>query len=201
VSTKEISDYYESTKNSDVRSDLKFSVDLIGDDRVAIDCGCGAGADIKFLRENGFTIYAFDIEDESIALCRNRFTGDDKVFLYQADFGSYIYPSASLVVVDASLFFCRQSEFTEVWGRISNSIAATNGIFCGSFLGPNDTMAGPNYNGEAFWPDVLVFTEENLRNEFEGYEILKWTEHNISGKTAQGVPHNWHIYSVVAKKI
>jgi hypothetical protein len=76
----------------------------------------------------------------------------------------------------------------------------SSGIFCGSFLGHRDTMAGPDYNKDDFWPDVMVFTEADVRKNLTDFEIIKWTEHEVSGETAQGAPHHWHIFSVVAKK-
>jgi len=58
-----------------------------------------------------------------------------------------------------------------------------NGIFCGSFLGPNDTMAGPDYDKAAFWPEVIYFTADEVRKHFIGFDVVKWTEHEMSGKT------------------
>lgn len=51
-----------------------------------------------------------------------------------------------------------------------------------------------------FWPEVNVVTEETLKSKFKGFEIVSWVEHRQSGETAQEVPHNWHIFAVVAKK-
>lgn len=198
MSTKEIKDYYSSTENSDTRADLNYAVTMLGKDRIAIDCGCGAGADIAFLREHDFIVHAFDLEQESILRCRERFKDDGKVFLSQDSFSSFAYPCASLIVADASLFFCPPTEFKDVWLNIEASLMPS-GVFCGSFLGPNDTMAGPDYDKEAFWPEVMVFTEDKLRQHFTGFEVMRWTEHQVSGETAQGVPHRWHIFSVVAK--
>lgn len=177
------------------------AISLIDEERIAIDCGCGAGSDIAFLRKNDFTVYAFDIEDDSILRCKERFKDDCKVSLFQDGFSSFAYPRASLVVADASLFFCPPAEFKDVWKNISKSLMPNKGVFCGSFLGPDDTMVGPDYDKEAFWPEVTVFNEEELRKNFTGYEINKWTEHKVSGETSNGTPHNWHIFSVVAKKI
>jgi SAM-dependent methyltransferase len=201
MSTKEIKEYYDATENSDVRQELIYATTLISNDRIAIDCGCGSGSDIAFLRENDFIVHAFDIEKESIKRCKQRFINDDKVYLSKCDFSTFAYPDASLVVADASLFFCPSDQFNTVWDFISNSLLPKKGIFCGSFLGPNDTMAGASYNKEAFWPEITVFTEEKLQTIFTGYEIHKCIEHELSGKTAQGVPHHWHIFSVVAQKI
>jgi SAM-dependent methyltransferase len=97
MSTREIDEYYNSTENSEVRSDLNYAVSLLAENRIAIDCGCGAGSDIAFLRENDFIVYAFDIEEESIFRCRKRFEGDGKVLLSQDSFSSFVYPLASLI--------------------------------------------------------------------------------------------------------
>lgn len=201
MSTKELRRYYDSTRNSDVRPDLSYAVSLIDSERVAIDCGCGAGSDIAFLRENNFTVYGFDVEEESIRLCKQRFKSDSKVSLFQSSFSDFTYPRASLVVADASLFFCPASEFTVVWHNISESLKSDNGIFCGSFLGPDDTMAGPDFNRDALWPDIMVLTEKEVREHLANYEILNWTEHKLSGETHEGKAHDWHIFSVVAKII
>jgi len=200
MANKNILQYYQTTAQSEVRGDLAYAVSQVGNEKTALDCGCGAGADIAYLRTQGFVVNAFDIEEEAIKQCRNRFDGDNAVILSTASFSSYNYPATSLVVADASLFFCPQSEFDQVWRNIYCSLT-TGGIFCGSFLGPNDTMAGPDYNAEDFWPNDLVFNEDELRNTLSGFELLRFTEHNVTGKTPQGLPHRWHIYAVVAKKI
>lgn len=199
MTTKEIVQYYESTKNRPVRDDLVFAIEALGQERVAIDCGCGAGSDIAFLRKNGFTVYAFDIERESIARCRDRFRGDSEVHLYLDSFTSFAYPSASLIVADAALFFCPRSEFDAVWKKMTHALP-TNGIFCGSFLGPQARMASHGDEKASFWGDVLILTESEIREKLSDFEILKWSEHNFSGETAQGIRHHWHIFSVVAKR-
>lgn len=200
MATEEILKYYADTTNRTVRDDLIFAASLIKNEKVAVDCGCGAGSDIAFLRNEGFTVHAFDIETESIKLCTERFESDEQVFLSRDSFSSYNYPKSALIVADASLFFCLESEFERVWANMINSLEK-DGIFCGSFLGPNDTMAGPDYDKKAFWPHVLVFDEEALRARLSMFEVLRFTEHNVSGENPQGLPHQWHIYSVVVKKI
>lgn len=199
MASEEIEQYYRATAHRDVRADLEFAVDQLVEKTIAVDCGCGAGADIAYLRAKGFIVKAFDSEEEAIKQCKKRFDSDDAVHLSTASFTSFSYPAAALVVAEASLFFCPESEFEQVWHNIESSLIP-GGIFCGSFLGPKDTMAGPNYNGEAFWPTVLVFEEQALRKTLSGLQLLRFTEHNVSGHTPQGLPHQWHIYAVVAIK-
>lgn len=198
--SQEILKYFDATEFRDTRDDLKLAIELVEGPKIAVDCGCGAGSDIAFLRVKGFTVHAFDIESEAIARCQKRFAGDDKVKLSQNSFSTYHYPRASLIVADASLFFCPQDEFKDVWKRINESLLP-NGVFAGSFLGQDDTMAGPGYDREAFWPEVLVTSEEELRSWLTSFEIASFTEHRKSGIAPGGNHHQWHIYSVVARKV
>ena len=197
MSISEKSKYYADTAYSETRPDLMLAASLVGSEKVAIDCGCGSGSDIAYLRDQGFTVHAFDVEEESIKICNERFKDDSQVFLSQDCFSSFNYPKSSLVVADASLFFCPEAEFDFVWNNIHQSLGL-GGIFCASFLGPNDTMASPDFDRDAFWPNVLVFEEDDLRSKLKAFEIIKFTEHNVTGKTSSGTPHQWHIYSVVA---
>jgi len=199
MTSKEISEYYDATAERNIRSDLQQAITLVGEPKIAIDCGCGAGGDIAYLLTNGFVVHAFDIESESIVRCRERFTDEDSVFLSQDGFNTFLYPPASLILADASLFFCPEDEFNEVWCKINKSLTP-GGIFVGSFLGPKDTMADSNYRKDTLWPDVLVFTEGQLRPKFNDFDIVSWTEHELDGKTTQGASHHWHIYSLIAKK-
>lgn len=200
MTTDQIKTYYDSTESSEIRSDLLQAVELVKEPRIAIDCGCGAGADIEFLTKHDFTVYGFDIEYESIKRCKDRFRNNNKVILSRDSFNTFIYPRASLILADASLFFCPTAEFDAVWQKIYESLFV-GGIFCGSFLGPNDTMTSSKYSKENFWSVNKVFSENDVKSLFTNYAIINFTEHNTSGKTVQGDSHNWHIFSVVAIKV
>lgn len=156
---------------------------------MAIDCGCGAGTDIAFLRANGFSVHAFDIEAEAITRYQRRFIGDGKVTLSQDSFSTYHYPRASLIVADASLFFCPEDEFKVVWKKINKALLP-GGVFVGSFLGPKDTMAGTGYDRDAFWPNVLVASEHKVKEWLRPFEVVSFTEHRKSGTETDGGYHH-----------
>ena len=86
-----------------------------------------------------------------------------------------------------------------MWAKIQRSLLPM-GVFVGSFLGPEDTMAGPDYDKPAFWPNVLIANEDRVRLWLEGFEVVSFTEHKTSGQTVDGTHHQWHIFSVVARK-
>ncbi len=204
MATPEIDEYYDATENSRLRADLQQAMDVLSEKnpdkiKVAIDCGCGAGSNIAHLLASGYLVHAFDIEPESVTRCRKRFSGEPKLTLSLDSFRSFSYPSANLILADASLFFCPEKEFDEVWFRMTDALT-TGGIFVGSFLGPRDTMAGPDYQGDAFWPEILTMTEAQLTPIFKKFDIVNWTEHELDGETPQGAPHHWHIFSIIARK-
>jgi SAM-dependent methyltransferase len=192
--------YYDETASRQARDDLKQAAGLVRSIQpaVAIDCGCGAGADIAYLRSAGFEVHAFDIEAEAIARCRERFASDDQVHLTEASFSTFSYPSASLVNADAALSFCPAAEFDDAWHRIVSCLVP-GGIFCGSFVGPEDTQAAPGSHANAFWPEVRAFDEDELRRHFDGFKIERWQEHRLSG-TFQEQAYQWHIFAIVAQK-
>lgn len=60
--------------------------------KVAIDCGCGTGSDIKYLTSQGYKIFGFDINPDSIAICRDRFGDESSVNVVQSSFVSLSIP-------------------------------------------------------------------------------------------------------------
>jgi len=199
VPSEKISEYFDATEKRETREDLKRAINLVRGPKIAIDCGCGAGSDIAFLRANGFQVHAFDVEPEAIQRCEKRFIDDQKVSLTQCSFEAFVYPSASLVVADSSLCFCPEEKFDVVWQKIIDSILP-EGVFAGSFVGCDDTMAGPNYQKDDFWPDVYVTTEGKIKRWFKDFSIESFTEHKSSGSGFDGEAQSWHRYMVVAVK-
>ena len=200
MSNKDVSQYFDATEFRETRDNLVYAVGLLGEPKIAIDCGCGAGADIDFLIRNGYLVHGFDIDEEAISRCRVRFSANDKVVLSQSSFVNFEYPRASLVVADASLFFCPTSNFESVWLEICGCLPR-DGVFCGSFLGKEDTMAKPGDNPAALWPEVTSFEEREVFELFKKFKLLRFRTHKSSGKTPLGVFHEWHIFEVVAQKL
>jgi len=196
----EISKYYDATEGREIRPDLVHALTLAPHPKVAVDCGCGAGADIDYLLREGFVVHGYDNEEEAISRCESRFPTRPDLTLKVDDFCSFDYPSASLVVADASLFFCAKRDFSLAWRKIRECLVP-GGVFCGSFLGPEDTMAGPDYDRAAYWPEICVFDRQEVRSIFDGFTIHRFTEHKTSGKTPDGKKHNWHIFAAIAQKL
>ena len=195
---EQLRQYYQATASAPIRPDLELAATQLLPSKVAIDCGCGAGSNTAYLASMSYTVHAFDIEDEAIQRCRDRFRNNDAVQLSRHSFTSFNYPKASLVLAEASLFFCAKHDFGNVWRSITDCLEP-QGLFCGSFLGPQDTMAIPNHPS-VLWQEVLILEENDIKDWLSDYDILHWTEHEHTGQSSLGEEHHWHIFSVVAKK-
>ena len=196
--TKELQEYYQNSKYGEIRPELKHAISISSGCGIAIDCGCGAGANIGHLISAGFEVCAFDVQKEAVSLCDERYASNSLVSLSVSSFGSYVYPKASLIVADASLFFCPAGEFDQFMEKVQKSLQP-DGVFYGSFLGARDSMASPDYKSEALWGDVLIFSESKIKRELNNFEIHKWVELEVDGFTPTGEVHHWHLFIVVAK--
>jgi len=61
-------------------------------------------------------------------------------------------------------------------------------------------MADPDFNQKALWSKVLVSSEEQVKDCLNGFEIINFTEYRTTGESIGRTMHDWHIFSVVARK-
>lgn len=161
--------------------------------KIAIDCGCGTGSDIEYLKSQNYEVFGFDINPDSIAICRDRFGGESCVNVVQSSFSDFQYVDASLIIANASLFFVAPEQFQSVWSSIDANLAK-GGVFAGDFMGKNDSWAND------FHTPLTTVTKNELLNLFSNFEIIEFTERDEDGQTMVGESKHWHIYSVVAIK-
>lgn len=160
---------------------------------VAIDCGCGAGSDIAYLEQQNYQVYGFDINPDSVAICRDRFGSKSNVEVSQSSFESFNYPRSGIVVANSSLFFADPEQFQNTWKNIDNCLAS-NGVFAGDFMGIKDSWAS-NYRSP-----TTPLTEQQVKSLFANFDIVSFTERDELAKTSLGKMKHWHTFSVLARK-
>ncbi|MBV7261384.1 class I SAM-dependent methyltransferase [Photobacterium sp. WH24] len=160
---------------------------------VAVDCGCGTGSDIEYLEKQGYQVYGFDINPESVAICRDRFAAKALVEISQSSFEVYDYPRSGLVIANSSLFFAEPSNFQSTWENIESSLEA-GGVFAGDFMGINDSWASQ------YRSPTTPLTEEHVKALFTDFDIIRFSERDEDAKTTLGKMKHWHTFSVVAVK-
>lgn len=161
--------------------------------KVATDCGCGAGSDIHYLEQQGFQVYGFDINPESVAICRDRFGSESLVKISESSFESFNYPKSGVVIANSSLFFADPNHFEVTWDRIKCSIEV-GGVFAGDFMGFNDSWA------EKYHSPTTPLSASEVKTMFSEFEIVRFFERDEMAKTSLGKMKHWHTYSVVAVK-
>ncbi len=81
--------YYEKALSRPHSKRTEFAVRLNESNlKVATDCGCGTGSDIQYLEQQGFRVHGFDINPDSVAICRDRFGSKSLVDISESSFES-----------------------------------------------------------------------------------------------------------------
>ncbi|MBU2864744.1 class I SAM-dependent methyltransferase [Reinekea forsetii] len=187
--------YYQKTKKKPHHPRTEKALGFLENQAgLAIDCGCGTGADAYFLANQGLEVIAFDYMEESIELCRERFADTPNVKLTQSSFETFSFPSSDLVVANASLFFADPMNFDQTWQKIENCLLP-GGVFSGDFMGPNDSWADGKF------ALTCPLTKAEVLALFKQFEVLEFSERDETGQTVAGIQKHWHTYSVIAKKL
>lgn len=188
------SEYYRKVLSKPHLKRTEFAVKLNESDSLAaIDCGCGTGSDIGYLEKHGYLVHGFDINPDSVSICRERFCSMPRVEISEASFESFDYPKAGIVIANSSLLFADPKKFAVTWEKI-NSCIEPGGVFAGDFMGVNDSWAS-NY-----WTSTTPLTEVDVKELFCNFKILRFHERDEDSQTSLGKLKHWHTYSIVAVK-
>ena len=198
------SKYYEKVKNRPMLPGLPEAIELARTlkTKVAVDCGCGAGQDIRHFLDAGFTVHGFDVEPKSVTFCREQYSEDSRVAIAEASFGTYDFPKqVALIAASASLYFCPKDEFDSAWRNIVDCLIP-GGIVFAMFIGDKDTWSQPEWKPpEKGFGQVLPFTKSQVRSLVEdSMEVVSFTERDADGVTALGDKKHWHTFTIIGRK-
>lgn len=161
--------------------------------KIAIDCGCGVGADAGYLLDQGYEVIAFDKEEKAIEVCKYRFSDKPGFSASVCLMEDFAFKSVGLILASNSLFFCQPDRFDNTINSMLSSVAQ-GGIFVGDFVGPKDSWVhSPNHL-------VHSVTKDILGSIFCDFEILELHERDELASTALGNMKHWHTFTVVAKR-
>lgn len=187
-------EYYDKALQRAHSKRTEFAIKLNqSQSKVAVDCGCGTGSDIAYLAQQGYQVFGFDINPDSIAICQQRFNTHALVEISQSSFECYLYPSAGIIIANSSLFFAEPDQFERSWRNIESALQV-GGVFAGDFMGLNDSWAG-NYRSA-----TAPLSEAKVRELFTNFDLVRFYERDEQGPTSLGRIKHWHSYSVVAIK-
>lgn len=159
----------------------------------ALDLGCGAGIDAKYMAENGFQVEAIDLVKESIEqtkkICKNL-----SVFAIQTNITDFkIKPKKYLIIVCRNtLPFLTKKEAEKILGNIQKGLRK-RGVFIFGLFGPEDDWAKSH-------PEMSFWTVEELKKLLPDMEFIKIIEERETGSAASGEVKFWHKIQGIARK-
>jgi tellurite methyltransferase len=185
--------YYDQTKFREPSNSLQKAVTLLNaNQNVALDFGCGAGSETRFLIKNGFSVTAVDGNNKAEQYVKNLPHADQVVFIH-SNFETFQFDKYNLINSARSLSFIDKAKFDDVIKRLKLSLTP-QGLFVGELYGVNDQWNKPN--------ETMTFVDRSMVDSILGdLEVMNLEENEFDGQLANGKPKHWHTFTFLAKKL
>lgn len=164
-----------------------------GDQRLAIDLGCGGGSDTRMLLATGWRVFATDASPSAERLIKERVSSEDadRLSIVIGSFADVDLPQADLVFAQMSLPFAG----ADLEMATDNALAAVKpgAVFAGHFFGVNDD-----------WIDGITTAAVDrawIDQKFGGWSDITVQETDEQGPFGlEGKTKHWHYYFVLARR-
>jgi SAM-dependent methyltransferase len=194
------SEFYRVTKESAPWPRLMYAASLAPRGAAfprALDLGCGAGRDTRYLLAEGFDVTAVDENAEALDYVRKLPAGlpAERLHLVRSSFEDFPFAASGpfdLISAQFSLPFTRPEAFGPMFAQLTAAIRP-GGIFTGHFFGVNDQW---NREGR---PHTFV-TRQQAEDLLRALEALELVEEDSDGQLANGTPKHWHVFHILARR-
>jgi SAM-dependent methyltransferase len=159
---------------------------------LAIDLGCGAGRDTRYLLEKGFEVKAID-KDAAAKEHLDLLPYQDRLEFICTGFEDFAFGHYDLVNAHYALPFTKKDSFDSVINKVIDSIKP-GGLFVGQLFGVDDEWNTPEAK--------MTFCERmDVDRLFSNFNVLKIIEVNEGGTMANGNSKHWHVFNIIAQKL
>ncbi len=185
------SEHHNQTKSYPRHSQLLEALEYVKSRGKAIDVGAGNLNDACYLLEHGFDVIVVDIEKSILKIAEE--INSSNLHCHISSFADFDFPQNTFDFVSAmfSLPFNPPDTFDMVFANIKQSLTK-GGIFCGQFFGPKDEWSSN--------PNMTVHSKEQVESLLADMEVISIKEVEKDATLADGSPHHWHVFHVIAKR-
>ncbi|MCW5610089.1 MAG: class I SAM-dependent methyltransferase [Rubrivivax sp.] len=159
---------------------------------VAVDLGCGSGADTLELLRQGWTVHAVDADGPSLRLLAQQVPAEarERLHLHEAAFQDFVLPRCDLVWAGFSLPFCPAAAWPGLWPAIVDALAP-GGRFAGDLFGERHAFGA--------YDDVMLLGEARVRKLLAALEVEAFDiEDGV--RPSGGQVTRWHAFGIIARK-
>lgn len=183
--------FFAATKDHPHWPLLEQAAAQVGRLGAALDLGCGAGRDTRYLLAQGWSVTAVDREAAAVALVGA--LGSPRLRVVQSSFDDFDYGEARYDLVSAqfALPFCSPARFGSVFERIKRALAP-GGVFAGQLFGVRDEWNTPG-------ADMTFLAREQVEALLADMRVHRMDEDERVGPTALGAPKHWHVFHIIAE--
>jgi len=188
----EWADYHAATHNLPPRPLLVEAVRLRSVPGIALDLGCGAGNDARYLVHAGYRVTAVDANLAAVRALQA--TSGTQLTAIQATFDEFAFDPDGYDLVNAqyALPFNPPPTFPGMFRRLVSALRP-GGMFTGQLFGTRDAWNAPG-SGMTF------HTRDDAVSLFQDLELVAFREFDGPVTLANGQAHHGHAFDIIARR-
>ncbi len=181
--------YYQVTMSKPPSPLLVKALAAIEHKEYALDLGCGAGKDTRFLLTQGFHVTAVDMNELAIEHLKS--LPQENLRVVRCFFDQFEFAHYDLVNAQNALSFNPHATFIDVFTRMKSSLRP-GGVFTGHLFGNRDAWNTPDTT-------MSFFTRREIEDLLYDLSIIELKERDEDGPTELGPAKHWHLFEIIAK--
>jgi tellurite methyltransferase len=185
--------FYQHTRERPPWPRMMRAASLVTGEKRALDLGCGAGRDTRYLLQQGFLVTAVDADANAMAILAT--FPQERLRAVQSSFVDFAFEHYDLINAHFSLPFLPREQFYAVFEKVRQALNP-GGIFVGQFFGVHDQWNTPERAGT-----ITFLTREEALQALEGLEVIEFEEEDVDSVIADGSPKHWHVFHIIARSL